>query len=291
MLGGGAVASGGLGMAGGTVVVTATGSALGGALGAATVSAYAGDDPSFSIELVREGVGSPVVFATGFLTQGRSAWDQWRRLVDERYPDAPVYQVHWGAKELRDLTGLLVSNGGKAAVRAVLVQGAKRGSKAFGLPGIGWVLGAHSVATNPWTVAKTRAGMTGAALAGLLSRTLEGPYVLMGHSLGARVMVTAARTLATQSGPPRVESMHLLGAAVGRKGDWRSLEEAVNGTVWNYWSANDNVLRWLYALAERGEKPVGHEGFQSKFSRIKDRNVSRHVSDHSAYVSKVRLQA
>src|SRR5665647_381265 len=216
MLGGGAVASGGLGMAGGTAVVAATGTALGGALGATTVSAYTGADPSFAIDLVRPGVGTPVVFATGFLTEGRSAWAEWQRLIDTRYPKAPVYQVHWGAKELKDLTALLASNGGKAAVRAILVQGARRGNKTFGLPGIGWVLGAHGVATNPWTVAKTRAGMTGAALAALIARTIDGPYVLMGHSLGARVMVTAAQALATQPRPPRIESMHLLGAPHGR---------------------------------------------------------------------------
>jgi hypothetical protein len=243
MLGGGAVASGGLGMAGGTAVVTATGTALGGALGATTVSAYTGDDRSFAIDLVRDGVGTPVVFATGFLTEGRSAWPEWRPLIDTLYPDAPVYELRWGAKELKHLTGLIAANGSKAAVREILLQGARRGSKAATLPGIGWVLGAHGVVTNPWTLAKTRAGMTGIALAELLARTAEGPYVLMGHSLGARVMVTAAQTLATRPGPPRIETMHLLGAAVGRKGHWHSLEKAVDGTVWNYWSENDNVLR------------------------------------------------
>ena len=82
--------------------------------------------------------------------------------------------------------------------------------------------------------------------------------------------------------------MHLLGAAVGRKGDWRSLEAAATGTVWNYWSSNDNVLRWLYALAEIGEA-AGQTGFRSSFPRIKDRNASRFVSGHSEYISKVTL--
>lgn len=277
-------------MAGGAAVVTATGTALGGALGAATVSSYAGDDRSFAIDLVRRGSGPPVVFATGFLTEGQSAWSEWQRLIDTRYPNAPVYQVHWGAKELKDLTGLLAANGGKAAVRAILLQGARRGNKAAGLPGIGWVLAAHGVATNPWTVAKTRAGMTGAALAELIARTDEGPYVLVGHSLGARVMVTAAQTLATRPGPSRIETMHLLGAAVGRKGHWQSLEAAVRGTVWNYWSRNDRVLRWMYKIAEVGEVAVGQTGFRSARPRIKDRNVSRLISGHSAYVSKVMLR-
>jgi pimeloyl-ACP methyl ester carboxylesterase len=290
MLGGGAVASGGLGMAGGTAVVTATGTALGGALGAATVSSYVGADRSFRIEKMRSGVGSPVVFASGFLTEGQSGWAAWQRIIDTRYADAPVYQLHWGAKQLKDLTAILATNGGKEAVRALLIETAKRGNKAAALPGIGWVLRAHGVATNPWTLAKTRAGMTGAALAALIARVIEGPYVLMGHSLGARVMVTVAQALATQPGPPRIESMHLLGAAVGRKGDVRSLDAAVSGTVWNYWSANDNVLRWLYVLAEAGQSAAGQTGFRSKYSRIKDRNVSRMVDGHSAYLSTVKLE-
>ncbi|MGZ4586648.1 MAG: DUF726 domain-containing protein [Mycobacteriaceae bacterium] len=289
MLGGGAVASGGLGMVGGTAVVTATGTALGGALGATTVSAYTGADRSFEIERVRPGVGTPVVFATGFLSEGRSAWSEWQRLIDTQYPTAPVYQVHWGAKELKDLSALLLSNGSKAAIRAVLAQAAKRGSKAHGLPGIGWVLGVHGVATNPWTVARTRADMTGVALAALIARTTEGPYVLMGHSLGARVMVSTAQALATQPGTPRVESMHLLGAAVGRKGDWRGLAASSTGTIWNYWSSNDNVLRWLYTLAEVGEAAAGQVGFMTKLPRIKNRNVSRLVKGHSDYVPRVTL--
>jgi len=289
MLGGGAVASGGLGMSGGLAVVTATGTALGGALGAATVSAYAAADKSFRIERVRAGSGPPVVFATGFLTQGLSGWEDWRGAIDGRYSDSAVYQVHWGAKELRDLAVLVGSSGAKAAVQTMLVQGAKRGSKSFGLPGLGWVFAAHEIATNPWTVAKTRAGMTGAAVAELIARAGDGPYVLMGHSLGARVMVTAAQALGTKPGAPRVETMHLLGAAVGRKGDWRSLEAAVRGTIWNYWSTEDAVLGWLYKAAEAGSDAAGRHGFGLRGSRIKDRNVSRLVSGHTRYLERVKL--
>jgi pimeloyl-ACP methyl ester carboxylesterase len=290
MLGGGSIASGGLGMAGGTAVVTATGTALGGALGGTTVAAYAGTDKSFRIELVRAGTGMPVVFATGFLTERLDGWRAWRWLVEARFPGSPVYQVHWGAKELGDL-GVLVSAGAtKMAVRKLLVDRAKRGSKAFGsLPGIGALFVAGDVAANPWTVAKTRAGMTGAVLADLLARTDEGPFVLLGHSLGARIMVAAAQALGTRKGPPKIDSMHLLGAAVGKGGDWRTLEKAVSGTVWNYHSSNDQVLRWLYTLAEGGHRAVGLGGFQSKFPSIRD--VSRLVGSHSEYVGAVKLEA
>ncbi|MCH1867422.1 DUF726 domain-containing protein [Nocardioides sp. CFH 31398] len=289
MLGGGAVASGGLGMAGGTMVVTATGSALGSALGATTVSAYTSSDKSFRIEKVRDGTGTPVIFATGFLTEGLGGWTGWQPLVDQRYPDSPVYQLHWGSKELKDLSVLLVDAGVKAVVHRLVKAGAKRGGKALNLPGIGWALGLAGVAANPWTVAKTRAGMTGVALGTLLARCDEGPFVLMGHSLGARVMVTAAETLSTKPGAKKVEEMHLLGAAVNKSRDWRSLHEAVNHRVWNYWSAEDDVLRWLYRLAELTATPAGQAGFTSKFTRISDRNVTKNVRSHSAYIAHVKL--
>lgn len=293
MIGGGSVAAGGLGMAGGTAIVTATGSALGGILGATTTSAYVSSDSSFRIERLREGGPGPVVvLASGFLTQGTDGWGPWRGLVDRRYPDSTVYRVHWGAKELKSLGILAGVGAGKVAARKVLAAAGKKGSKAFGsLPGIGWVLAAHDVGANPWTVAKNRAGMTGAVLADLIARTEgEGPYVLIGHSLGARVMVHAAQALGTRSGvPPRVEAMHLLGAAVGSRGDWRTLHEAVSGTIWNYWSGRDEVLGTIYAVAELGQKAVGRVGFRSAFPRIKDRNVTRTVDGHSAYFGGVRL--
>lgn len=292
MLGGGAIATGGLGMAGGTAAVTVVGTALGGQLGAGLVTAYKGSDDSFRIERLRSGTGAPVLLASGFLTKGDGGWASWQPIIDARFPDAPVYRVHWGSKELKDLASLIGSGSAKAAVRAVLTTVAKRGSKTFGrLPGLGAVFAASDIAKNPWNVAKNRAGMTGAMLADLLARTDEGPFVLVGHSLGARVMVTAAQTLATRPGEPVIESMHLLGAAVGVRGDWRSLNDAVTGTVWNYYSREDQVLRWLYTLGDFGQSAVGHMGFRTRFPHIKDRNVSRSVGTHSAYFTAVKLES
>ena len=291
MLGGGSIAAGGLGMAGGTVVVTATGSAVGGLLGGNLASAYASSDRSFRIQKLRDGTGPAVLLASGFLTEKDNGWGPWQKMVDARYPDAPVYRVFWGSKELKDLGILGAAGAGGVAARRALVRAGARGSKSFGsLPGIGWLLAAHDVAANPWTVAKTRAAMTGTVLADLIARTNEGPYVLIGHSLGARVMVHAAQSLgSTDTGAPRIEAMHLLGAAVGTKGDWRTLNEAVSGTVWNYYSGRDQVLKTLYAVAELGQKAVGLVGFNSKFDRIKDRNVTRKVDGHSRYLGAVTL--
>lgn len=107
VLGLGPIATGGFGMAGGTVVVTAAGSALGGTLGGVATSAYVGADDSFAIEQLAEGTGSPVVFISGFLTERTTEWDGWGRLIRTRYPEAPIYRVRWGAKELAAIGSLV----------------------------------------------------------------------------------------------------------------------------------------------------------------------------------------
>jgi len=290
LLGGGSLATGGFGMAGGTAVVTAVGGGVGGVLGGTATAAYVKADPSFGVKKLRDGEGTPVLLASGFLTEGDDGWGTWKRLIDERYRDRPVYRVTWGAKELKVLRALAASGIGDVVATQLATQTAAKAATATAAKAgwFGWLLVARGVAANPWSVAKVRAGMTGAALADLIARTQEPKFVLVGHSLGARVMVTAAQILGTKQSRPHIEEMHLLGAAVGRKGDWRTLSEAVEGNVWNYWSANDAVLKYLYAVASV-EKAAGQAGFQTTYDRIANREVTSKVPNHSAYFDAIEL--
>lgn len=291
-LGGGSLAAGGLGMAGGTTVVTAVGTALGGTLGAVATTAYVRADSSFRLERLREGTGPAVLIASGFLTEGTDGWGKWQRLVDARYPDSPVYRVHWGAKELKAFGVLAGVGGGKVAAKQVVGRFAGRASKkVVGLGPLSGLLVAIDVASNPWSVAKNRAGMTGAVLADLIARCDDAPFILVGHSLGARVMVTAAQALASKPGRPRIAEMHLLGGAVGASGNWRTLHEAVAGTVWNYHSRCDGVLKLVYQTVQAGQKPIGRVGIRSKYANIRNVDVTSRVDGHGGYFNNVSLKA
>jgi hypothetical protein len=292
ILGGGSIASGGFGMAGGTFVITALGSGLGGAMSASVLNSYVREDKSFHIEKLRDGRGVPVIVCNGFLSESGRGWGEWENIVTTRYPDAPVYRVHWGAKELKDL-GLLVGGGfaagaGGAAFAGVVAQAAKAAAQK--VTPIAPAFIAANLVQNPWTVAKKRAEKTGVILADLLARSNATSYVLVGHSLGARAMVVAAQTLGTKPGGPTLESVHLLGAAIGREGDWHTLTTAVSEAVYNYHSVHDNVLKILYAAAELGEKAAGLGGFTPEVLKLKNVDVSADVKDHSGYHPAVILQ-
>ena len=292
MIGGGSLAAGGLGMAGGTAVITAVGGGLGGAMGAATTSAYVKDDKSFAIQQVRGGTGKPVLIANGFLTEGRDEWGSWRDIVTRRYPDSPVYVVRWGSKERKAVGALLAAGASWAAAAHLVKELAESATRKFAvrIPYLSGLFFARDILANPWHVAKSRAEMTGAVLADILARTDGEQFILIGHSLGARVMATAARLLGTRSGEPKLETVHLLGAALPSKGDWQTLNESVTDRVWNYHSTSDAVLHWLYRYAQFGSPAAGAVGFGSRFPKIADRNVSKQVLTHADYVTKVRLR-
>lgn len=292
-LGGGAIAAGGSGMLGGTIVLTASGATLGGTLGAVTSAAYVRDDKSFRIEKLRGGSGTPVIVASGFMTEGGTGWGAWERIINDRYAKHPVYRVHWGAKELKALTDVLGKASGTVVLSSLLkgtaAQATKHGARA--VPGLGIAAISADLVANPWHVAKQRAETTAVVLADLLARIDEPSFILIGHSLGARVMVCTARILATKPGAPRVREAHLLGAAIGAKGDWRALNDVVDGKVWNYHSNRDPVLKYVYTAAQAGQKAAGRVGFQSSFPKIEDVDVTEEVGGHSRYYDRVNLRS
>ncbi|UTT58950.1 DUF726 domain-containing protein [Cellulosimicrobium cellulans] len=294
LLGGGSLAAGGLGMAGGTAVVTAVGAAVGGTLGASVSNAYVREDKSFRIELLRPGKGGvPVVVANGFLTEGdQEKWGGWKNIVDARYPDSPVYRVRWGAKELKDFgamgIGLAGKAGGAAAVKGAAAVANKAGAKLFGSTFAPAFI-ASDLAKNPWHVAKSRADKTGVIVGDLLARTDAESYVLVGHSLGARVMAVAAEALGTRTGPPRIQAAHLLGAAIGAKSNWGALTAGVEEAVYGYHSTHDAVLKYVYKVAQAGQNAAGLTGFAPADHKLVNVDVSDHVSTHFEYQGNVQL--
>ncbi|WP_031278508.1 DUF726 domain-containing protein [Candidatus Microthrix parvicella] len=114
--------------------------------------------------------------------------------------------------------------------------------------------------------------------------------MLVGHSLGARVMVVAAQALGTKKDGPRVEAAHLVGAAIGAKSDWSPLTERVNDAVYNYHSTNDNVLKRLYSVAMAGQKAAGLTGFTPTPPKLKNVDVSDQVRRHSDYFANIAME-
>jgi hypothetical protein len=273
------------GWSGGLAVVAAAGAALGAQQGALVSHSYLGQVQGFGITKLKEGSGPAIVVVDGFLTARVADGNDWAPGLGAVFPTNPWYHVVWESKRLHAIAGMAASAGAKLAL-------AKAGKGLLGpitgkkptLLTAATVLG--GLARNPFHTAVVKASMTGAILADLLARTKHpAGFVLVGHSLGARVVVSALEALATRDRQIVHEAI-LLGGAIGRgeEGDWERVAAAVRGRVHNVWSRNDAVLRQLFPLAMPfggaaiGSGPIGHSS-----AKLADVDASSIVSGHTAY--------
>jgi len=254
------------------------------------------DDDGVSIQQLRMGTGAHVLLANGFLSQSVTGWDRWKRPITERYPGHPVSRVRWEAQVLESLKPLVaaIDTGGD---RAKLLAEAKRqltnpieALKAGRRPDLP-VPALLVEAPAKWTIAKQRATETGQALAAAIKDTPEdNKFILTGFSLGARVMATAALTLAEQGIHDKLEAVHLIGAAISRNPKWERITEAVSSGVWNYFSKHDSVLSTLYRIAEVGGVPFGLAGMDLDDPKAHDVDVSNEVFNHRGYLTAISLE-
>lgn len=124
-------------------------------------------------------------------------------------------------------------------------------------------------------------------MADLIARTPKSErFVLIGHSLGARVIFYTLSALAGRQDKSVVEA-HLFGGAVGNApaSDWATAASAVETELTNYHSANDAVLEYLYRYGNVfiGAPAVGREPIPDAGAAVANINVSAQVSGHGHY--------
>lgn len=282
-------AVGGGTMASGVFVVTATGASLGGALGGRISNAYYSEVKDFKLRKQNEGRGASVICIDGFLTQKQDDPREWKRALRQHgFRSHPWYHLNWEAKTRYNLGSVLCRDTGGGVARRYGTKLAERAAKKGGskINPLMWAATVADLFDNPWHLAMAKAAMTGVLLADILARTQRKQFILIGHSLGARVIYYALLALATRTAKPLVRDAFLLGGAVGvgKARDWDDISVAVAGTINNCYSANDLVLKGLYrgatALISR---PIGAYPIKSKQPNIRNWDFSNVVPSHTAW--------
>ena len=210
------------------------------------------------------------VFINGFLSQDEQEFGDWHQAINDlksfyrpfsapqrHLPFTDLHQANgwhlrWDAKHLRELQLSLAGS----SMQSLLTKNWRQAP----------VNVLTGLADNAWHHAYTNARKAGILLADAIWSTSEHQrFTLVGHSLGARVVFHALQRLHTlqqqdASAEPRVHHAVLLGAAQGRRHryQWQHVSEACSGHVFNCYSKQDQVLRWLYQGANLGmSRPAG----------------------------------
>jgi len=280
-LGGGSLVAGGFGMVGGTAVITVLGSSVGGALGAYVGNSYLGDIDGFSIKKIRDGKNPAIITINGFLSGKKEEVSHWENSIDKIYPNNAWYHVNWEAKKLADIGKFIIKKAGTEAVKEALLEVAKKATAQAGkqLAPAYTVAQVIALATNPWHTAMVKAEQTGVLLADILKRCNQQDFILIGHSLGARVIYNCLSTLATTKNK-NIHSVHLLGGAIDNDSTyWTCAQEAVKYKIYNYHTKDDLILKYLYSVGTFfSSSPIGRNTIHA--SKVKNINVSGYVNGH-----------
>lgn len=141
------------------------------------------------------------------------------------------------------------------------------------------------VVDNPFSVAKSRADKAGEVLADALIDKVQGerPVILIGYSLGSRLIFSCLQSLAKRGAYGLVEDVILMGSPTPSNGEhWRRIRSVVSGRVVNAFSENDSVLAFLYRTSSL---QLGVAGLQpvENVPGVENIDVSDIISGHLRY--------
>lgn len=188
------------------------------------------------------------------------------------YPNNPWYHLSWDSENLQAIGQLLSTYVGSRIILGNVLANATP----LGIP-----LAAYTLMKNPWSNAYANAKKVGKLL-GEEIEYIDTPFILCGHSLGARVIYFALKHLALNN-KTIIQDVHLLGGAVSSSPEhWDKVQHSVQGNINNYLSKNDKVLSMMYKVGTGfTNTPIGVKSIDVE--RVNNVDVSYLVSGHTEY--------
>lgn len=210
---------------------------------------------------------APVILIHGFLTENNES----ERHFFESLPiGGNLYELSWKSCSVKKLL-----HSGISLFSSSLML--RSGTRSLGLLGL-----SSDLLQNPWYQAIQEAEKVGESLAKLIIESQRTDFILIGHSLGARVIYAALHYLAKWR-PKSVDSVYLFGGAVNcAASKWEAVSGAVKTQIHNFYSKNDNVLKYGYQ-GSRFSRPIGYYPIGSRNLKIIDHDVSKWVDKHTDY--------
>ncbi|MFT6907969.1 MAG: putative alpha/beta hydrolase family esterase [Oleiphilaceae bacterium] len=235
---------------------------------------------SIQLKKIRAGKGPLVITINGFLSENGKDQSDWSSLLYSIMPNSPWIHMNWPSgnfdKLIRQMINsspdMLTSDSFKSKEQKLR----QRIAKSFSI----------TRAASEWVKAMDNAEKAGNTLGQALSECNDRGIVLIGHSLGVRVIHHALQSLKKERADA-CSGVLLLGGAVTHDTDtWTPIFEKFKSLqVCNCYSHNDLVLSHLYQIGTLfTNHPCGLKRMESSVStNLYNFNMSEDVSGHTAY--------
>jgi hypothetical protein len=227
----------------------------------------------FGIIKKKGGIYPAIITVDGFLNQDKDDIKEWEIAIIKKYPNNAWYHLNWQSENTKKLLRRSLERLGIASIPIPIPF-----FLFVSIPKI--VIGLSGI-TKTWTNALRKSEQTGNLLSKVLLNCEIDEYILIGHSLGSRVIYNCLDNLKT-SEKKIINDVHLLGGAVSNNiGKWSLAENAVKNKIYNYYSKKDTVLQIAYKLGTLDNNPIGRTIIKTEKSE--NINVTELVNSHMTF--------
>lgn len=214
------------------------------------------------------------LFVSGWIQDRADFRKPWMDAAKVFFPKSGHLALHWETQELLDVSGVfgqmvaqeVASSTASfwfksSAVSTVAAAGVAGSIAAMTVAWPVWIVSSMANLDNAWLVGVERARIGGKCLAQVLAdRQTVGqrPVTLIGHSMGARLLVYCLCELYHMGEFHAVDDVVLLGAPVTTEArKWQKVRAVASGRVVNGYLGKDWVLAFLYRYLEWGLSVAG----------------------------------
>lgn len=227
---------------------------------------------------VRKGIKPAVIIINGFLSENEEDISDWLETVDQMYPHNELFHAKWKAGNVKEM---LFDETGFASNMKIFELGRAKGK-------LGLAASLAAIALNKttgyWKSAFDESKKVGVELANALANDEAfDSAILMGHSLGARVIHHALTELKSSV----VSVVYLLAGAVSSDSEhWEDIfTNHPHTTFINCMSNKDLVLKGPYKIGSLfGHQPIGLAPLRkNSCSNLHNIDVTDYTTGHTDY--------
>lgn len=242
----------------------------------------------FKITKHKDGNYPAIITISGFTSEDKDNRKDWEKCISRIYPDREWFHLEWNSKKIpfdkepmTKMPDILKTNEIKKPKYLKFIKYAVyRTNILLHLSDI--------FINNYWHVAVRNSSKTGECLAEILSACQKKEFVLIGHSLGARVIYNCLNHLYEKKLTSNIIEIHLLGGAVENDTEkWLRASFMVKKHIYNYYSFYDMVLTSSYRIGMLSFFPIGL--YQIKNEKVVNLPSSRFIKGHTEYIKRFSI--
>lgn len=206
------------------------------------------------IQCIAKGEGKALVFLNGYRMKYEENGEIWTAHLRQSNWQGAIYQLWWDAGSIYGIKNM--SPLGRIPIANEIIHGYPH-----------------------WQVIIKRAKTTGLKyFQSLIASIPETQISLIGYSLGCRVIHYGMLNYKPESSTKSIQNIYLLAGAI-RTIKWDEIANKISGKVYNFYNANDHVLREYFSIkGTYKHKPCGLSPIRSTSHGIQNTNITKVVN-------------